>query len=227
MTVMSRSRKSLGRTVLFPGLVLLALIAAASTWVFTQPATVLVHGVLPVTLEAPVASCYSTGGPWSNWDGVQSADNADGEAVYTCLYYESGASQLGALTFADAGSSAVYHASNHFRLPADWTGTVDLRLIWFSGSTGSNVVWQVQTACLASGGDYTTTTWNTAQKITAAAAGTSARLVFTTKTGITTTGCSAGNLFKYRLFRDPSDAGDTLGNDAWIVGVEWTYRRTL
>lgn len=181
---------------------------------------------LPFTLDVPVSNCTEVGGNgWSNWDNVASSDNVDQQAEYHCDLGVS--SPLGALLFADGGLSSIYYAYNHMMLPSDWTGTVALRIWWATGATTGNIVWQLQTACYGTGADFGSTSWNTVQTVTSAANATAYRTIQAAFTSVTTTGCSAGNMFKYRLFRDTGNVGDTVAGYGYLQAVEWTYRRAI
>jgi hypothetical protein len=48
-----------------------------------------------------------------------------------------------------------------------------------------------------------------------------------TLTGVTITGCAAGELLHLKVFRDPGHASDSLSATAKLVGVELTYRRSM
>lgn len=172
---------------------------------------------LPFTLDVPVASCYD-GSAFSNWDlATQATDSPS----YTCV---GGASYpMAELAYDDSATESAY---NRFMLPADWTGVLDLRLLWRTSATAGNVVWQVQTACVAAGATVDPS-WNTAQTVTSAAHGTTGRAVFASLSSVTTTGCAIGNLFKYRILRDPTHVSDTIAATANLVAVEWTLRRAI
>jgi len=132
------------------------------------------------------------------------------------------------LDFAD-GSALT--AMLHFTLPADWiltTGGIDLKLVWFSGSTSTNsVVWTVSTVCIANGEDLIAPTFNTAQTIVSANQATANTRNSVNTTGITTTGCAAGETMFIKLGRDPGDASDTLAATASLLGAEITIRRGM
>ena len=68
--------------------------------------------------------------------------------------------------------------------------------------------------------------FNTASTVTDAAKGTTNQTNDATVTGITTTGCAAGELLHLKVFRDSAHASDTLAATARLIGVELTMRRT-
>jgi hypothetical protein len=148
--------------------------------------------------------------------------NATNNPTYSACW--SGTNVQGAsLTYLD---TEIDYAWQHWLLPTDWTGALDARIEWRTTATTGNVVWQIQTACAATGGTMDPA-WNTAQTVTTAAQGTANRRNITTFTGLTTTGCAAGNTFFFRLVRDPAHASDTIAASAEFIGLELKYRRTL
>src|SRR5262245_17936137 len=54
--------------------------------------------------------------------------------------------QYGTMDFAD---SSDLSAQYHFKLPSDWTSTVDAKFVWFTSATTNSVVWQLSTICVA------------------------------------------------------------------------------
>ncbi len=114
---------------------------------------------------------------------------------------------------------------DHFRLPADWTGAIDAVITW-RGATGStnSVIWDIQTICVADAetGDPA---FNTASSVTDAGKGTANQFNTASITGITATGCAAGEELFWKLNRDANNASDTYADDAQLVSLEFTIRR--
>lgn len=108
-------------------------------------------------------------------------------------------------------------------LPPGWTGSFDAVVWWKTTGTG-NARFQVATKCYdsdaADDGSF-----NTASIVTAAA-GTSGRPNRVTLTGITTTGCAANQLMRVRLFRNRTEASDTLNAALDIEKVIFVARVT-
>lgn len=127
------------------------------------------------------------------------------------------------LEYPDSGTARAF---NEFRLPADWSGAIDVVIEWYSPATTGNVMWILNTACVAVG-ESLDASWNTDQQIVDATQGTTNRMNTASQTGVTTTGCAAGEHLFYRLWRDPSNGSDTLTNSAYMIGVEWTLRRAM
>jgi hypothetical protein len=127
---------------------------------------------------------------------------------------------------AQFATSETQIVEDHFALPADWTGNVDLGVYWNSAaSDGAKMMaWQLQTACVANGasGDPA---WNAAQTIVSHATSVAYQWVLEAQTAVTTTGCASGNEFFFRIFRAyPPDGSDTLGVMAQLISLRWTVR---
>lgn len=130
---------------------------------------------------------------------------------------------LGSASYSDASTQSMQQIVH---LPSDWTGTIDLNLGWHTAATSGNVVWQIQTACVATN-ESLDPSFNVAQTITVAAHGTANRLNVGSLTSVTTTGCAAGETLFLRVFRDPTHASDTIGSAASLDYVNLKYRRAL
>jgi hypothetical protein len=131
--------------------------------------------------------------------------------------------QYGTMDFADASDLS---AQTQFWLPTDWSGAIDVRLRWFTSATANNVVWQVSTICVADA-ETADPAFNTASTVTDAAKGTTLQHNDAAITGLTVTGCAAGELLYLKVRRDASHASDTLAATARLVGIEVTYRRAM
>lgn len=131
--------------------------------------------------------------------------------------------QKGVLDFDSGTDESAYFG---FRLPSDWTGAVDATFIWSSTTTETNAaVWGIAVACAADN-ESDDPSLNTASTVTDAYGGTSAnKLMQASVTGITTTGCAAGEYMNAQVYRDANAGGDTLTGDARLVAVELTLRR--
>ena len=125
---------------------------------------------------------------------------------------------------ADFLDAAQAQMQRHMKLPADFTGTVDVVIKWRSTATSGNVFWQVATVCIADA-EVDDAAWNTASTVADAAKGTANQENDASITGVTITGCAAGEDFHTRLLRDPANGSDTLSATASLVGVEYTFRR--
>lgn len=131
--------------------------------------------------------------------------------------------QKGVLDFDQSTDESAF---NNIALPADWTGNVDARFFWEANDTGTNsVVWGIQTACVADN-ETDDPSLNTASTVTDANGGTTAhKVMIASVTGITTTGCAAGEFMHIKVYRDADNGSDTLAADARLIGVELTLRR--
>lgn len=68
--------------------------------------------------------------------------------------------QQGVAQFTDASNLSV---QDHLYLPLDWASTIDATVKWRTSATSGNAVWQLATACIASG-ESTDPAFNTAWK---------------------------------------------------------------
>jgi len=114
---------------------------------------------------------------------------------------------------------------DHFGLSASWTGNIDLTIKWRIAATTGDVVWAVQTACVADG-ESLDPAWNTASTVTDTAQGTTLRMNSATMSAVTVTGCAAGEELFFRLYRDANNGSDTVAGDAFMVSAQWTVRNT-
>ncbi len=130
--------------------------------------------------------------------------------------------QRGTLNFADGGNALS--AQQQLALPSDFTGSVDIAIVWQTTATTGDVVWQVATICVADAetGDPA---FNAASTVTDTAKGVASQFNAASITGLTTTGCAAGETMFVKLSRDPAHASDTLAATASVVSVELTLRR--
>lgn len=130
--------------------------------------------------------------------------------------------QKATLDFAD---SATQSAQLQTWLPADWTGAIDARIRWFSSATSGDAIWSLATACRADA-ETSDPVFNTASTVTDTAKGTTLQDNDAAITGLTTTGCAAGEMLYLRVFRDPSGS-DTLAATASLRALELTIRRAM
>lgn len=166
---------------------------------------------------APVACSGTTGS--LNWD-----TNATLAPTATCVAGSTNTTLIqGYADFPD--SDGEYQGQLHFRLPAGWTGAVDLQAYWKAAATSGDVVWQTQTMCTADA-EIEDVAWNTADAFPAdTAKGTTLQLNTVSDTGITMTGCAAGELLHIKFFRQRTHASDTITGVVSLKNVEMTLRR--
>lgn len=170
---------------------------------------------IPKRLWFPAAGCNNaTAG--SVWDLPSS-----NPAVAACKTGTN--TQLGVLDFADSSNLS---AQVTYMLPTTWTGTIDARIKWLTSATTGDVVWQLSTICVADA-ETDDPAFNTASTVTDAAKGTTLQTNDATITGLTMTGCAAGELLHLKVQRDSAHASDTLAATARLIGVELTIREAL
>lgn len=164
----------------------------------------------------PAAGCNNTTAA-SFWDLPTSTP-----AVAACV---TGSNiQKGVLQFAD--TSGGFSAQNSMLLPVDWTGAIDVKIIWRTSATSGNVKWSFSTISTAT--DATETddpSFNTASTVTTAVPGTANRLQTSSITGVTVTGVALSEFLHFKIFRDGNDGSDTAGASVDLIGVEITIRR--
>ena len=131
--------------------------------------------------------------------------------------------QMGVLDFADGSNLS---AQITYKLPSTWTGTVDANIKWLTSATTGSVVWQIQTTCVADA-ETDDPAFNTASTVTDAAKGTTLQTNDAAITGVTTTGCAAGELMHIKILRDSGHASDNLAATARLIGVELVVREAI
>lgn len=169
----------------------------------------------PRRLWFPAAGCNgSTAGPI--WDLPASSP-----AVAACVTGTN--TQKGVLEFAD---SASLSAQTTYLLPSTWTGAIDAKIKWVTTATSGDVVWQLSTICVADA-ETDDPAFNTASTVTDTAKGTTLQTNDATITGVTATGCAAGELLHLKILRDSAHASDTLAATARFVGLELVIREAM
>jgi hypothetical protein len=130
--------------------------------------------------------------------------------------------QKGTADFADGANELSMQY--HMMLPSDFTGAIDVRFKWFTSATAGDVVWKAYSICVADA-ETSDPAFNAASTVIDTAKGTTLQDNDATITGLTITGCAAGELLYLKIGRDPAHASDTLAATASLRGVEFTYRR--
>lgn len=131
--------------------------------------------------------------------------------------------QMGVLDFADSSNLS---AQITYMLPTTWTGALDARIKWMTTATTGDVVWQLSTICVADA-ETDDPAFNAASTVTDTAKGTTNQTNDASITGVTTTGCAAGELMHLKIQRDSAHASDTLAATARLIGVELVIREAL
>ena len=110
--------------------------------------------------------------------------------------------RLGALDYDDAANET---ASFFFPLPTGWTGAIDFTGKAFVNATSQSLKLTVATVCIADSEDILNPSFNAAQTITVTSPGTANQQFSFTQTGLTTTGCAAGETLVVKVGRDTTD----------------------
>lgn len=173
-------------------------------------------GTLTIETSLPAAGCDGST-PGTGWN--LPASNAPSKV---CI---AGTNTLNAALQFDAATDESIQTS--MRLGAAWTGAIDAIIRWRAAATTGDVVWGIQTACVATGesGDPS---FNTASTTTSTANGTTLRHTDTsTIASISITGCAAGETLFVRVYRDADAGGDTMSGDAELLRVTIISRRNI
>lgn len=135
--------------------------------------------------------------------------------------------QKGVLDFDQTTDESV---QGTIMLPADWTGAIDMGYKWLTTATSGSVTWCTQLVCVADAetDDPAFPAQASGNCVTDAAKGTTVQTNDASDTGITATGCAAGELMHFRISRDPDETAgltDDLAADARLLGIMFTLRR--
>lgn len=118
------------------------------------------------------------------------------------------------------------HARFSFRFPEQWNaGTITFIPEWThtTGGTTFGVAWALKAVAI-SNGDTFDVAYGTAQTSVDTGGTAETKYAGPESSAITIGGSPAKNdLIEFLIFRDVSDAGDTLDIDAWLTGVEVIY----
>jgi len=167
---------------------------------------------IPFTNYVPAAKCQSGAAGLSTSYPVTNAPTAFCDTTATNA------------VFATARFTATAQSiQDHFRLPSDQTGALDFWISTRAVSTTGNQLWDLQTACVATSETFNPT-FNTAQTITIATAGTTLQQTAGSQAGVTQTGCAAGEVLMWKLTLSASTT--TTGNID-LIEYGWTVRRTI
>lgn len=170
---------------------------------------------IPTKVWLPAAGCQASTAT-SFWDSLTA-----NPAAAACVTGTN--TQKGTLDF---DPSTDQYAQQTILLPADWTGSVDAKFVWLAAATSGNVIWSIATICVADA-ETDDPSFNTASTVTDAAKGTANQVNTASITGITTTGCAAGELMHINVSRNASNGSDTMAGNARLIGVELTMRRAM
>lgn len=166
----------------------------------------------------PVAACQNTTAGLL-WDSPTS--NA---AAATCV---TGSNTTKGVADFDAATDESLQ--NTLRLPDDWTGAIDAKVVWFAAATSGAAGLCVQLVCVADAetDDPSFPAQASGNCVSDTAKGTTNQTNVATITGVTSTGCAAGELMHVQLSRDANGGAvtDDMSGDARVIGLELTARR--
>lgn len=174
-----------------------------------------------VTLTIPVKWYLEAAGCQNATAGLMWDTPTSNPAVAACVTGTN--TQKGVAEFADGANLSMQRT---MLLPGDFTGAIDAKFKWSTTATTGSVVWQLATVCVADG-ETDDPAFNTASTVTDAAKGTTLQTNDATITGVTATGCAAGELLHLKVSRDSAHASDDLAATARLIGLEITIRRAM
>lgn len=126
----------------------------------------------------------------------------------------------------DFDSTTAEYAQFWIRLPKNWDeGTITATFYWSHASTTTNfgVRWGIQGVAI-SNDDTIDVAYGTAQEVTDTGGTTSDLYVSDATSAITIGGTpAAGDMCAFRVYRDPTNGGDTMAIDARLHGVALFY----
>jgi hypothetical protein len=172
--------------------------AAAGTRSMTIFGPEINTGAFARNAAIPAAGC-SGSTPSNAWDLPSST--APAADCYGTSY------RFGGLDYDDAASET---ATFHFQLPTGWTGAIDIAIWAFTSGTTQSFKATIATTCVATSESIVNPTFNSAQTVTQTSPGTTNQAFTFSQTGVTTTGCSAGEMMIFKIGRDNSDTSTAL-----------------
>jgi hypothetical protein len=124
----------------------------------------------------------------------------------------------------DTTAETIYYTT---MLHQNWTGSINVQLVGVSGSTAGTAYFSVAVACATSGTGLEPLTFNASSGGSVTYSGTAGQLSATlTLSGLTTTGCSAGDTIVFAIARNGTHSGDSLtGTVANLLGmtIQWQH----
>lgn len=122
-------------------------------------------------------------------------------------------------------ATGALFADAQFALPKSWnTGVLKAQIEWLTDATDTDgVVWQIQLGMLGDG-DALSSMWGSIVKVTDNGQSSSGKMYITAETGDITAGNSGNGKKAFcRIFRDPAEASDTIGESCYLAGVRLFY----
>ena len=126
----------------------------------------------------------------------------------------------------DFDNGSDEHAQCQVAFPKSWNeGTVTYQVYWTTTATDTDgVAWALQGVAV-SDNDTIDVAYGTAVVVTDNAHGAAEDLSVTVESGATTIAGSpaAADMIFFRIFRDVSNGGDTMAEDARLIGIRLFY----
>ena len=130
----------------------------------------------------------------------------------------------------DFNAAADENVQSSITLPSDWTGAIDVKIKYLTGTGDANAIgWCVQLICVADAetDDPAFPAQAAGNCVSDTNKGTANQTNDATITGVTATGCAAGELMHIQVSRDANGSAvtDSFLADARFIGLELTLRR--
>lgn len=128
----------------------------------------------------------------------------------------------------DFDATTQEYAEAVLAMPSDWdAGTITAQFYWMHPATVTNfgVRWGIQGRSYADD-DALDQAAGTAQEVTDTGGTTSDLYISVATSAITITGATAGELVRFRVYRDPANGADNMAVDAKLLGVMVNFGRT-
>ena len=175
-------------------------------------------------IYVPFASQIGTGTSSCNaGPGIENGTGNNANTTPDCSFHGSGYG-LPVYEFYNSGSfDYIYYTT---MLHQSWVSGTSFNIVLqgLQGSTSGNAYFTVATAC------STTTalsglTFNTAAPVTLAG-GSSFKPVQGTISGISMSGCAAGDVIVFQIGRDSGNSNDTMSGAIYLLGMQLQYQHT-
>lgn len=123
-------------------------------------------------------------------------------------------------------SDGNYELQGELLLPSDWDGTLSVNGVWRTAATSGDIKLYVTVACSADA-ETRNDTWVAAGNVVETAKGTTLQLNTWSISSLTTTGCAAGEVINWRVYRQRTDAADTLASTFILGPITFTAGRGI
>jgi hypothetical protein len=203
------------------------LCTATNTWTAAggasaQTESIIFRALCQNTVAGPNFSTPASNPP--TFTCVTGANAGDVSAAATAWNYA-------LLSFAENASEATSQSvQGMIPLPSTWSSAAGIAvdLTWRTSATSGDVLWRIQGQCVADAevpGNFGSVSSFTADTAKGTTLQWNSVPTKTLTTGDVLSGCAAGETFLFRLWRDATQAGDTLAAAADLMAARFTLTR--